>query len=225
MHNRKPAVAGVILDMDGVLCDSEPFICEAAVRMFRQRHHVDVKPEDFLPFVGAGENSYLGGVAAKHGVKLDLVADKKLTYDIYLDIIRGRLKPLPGAREFVDGCRGCGLKLAVASSADLVKVKGNLFELGLTADAFDACVNGQEVENRKPAPDIFELAASRLGLACDRCIVVEDAPNGIRAGKTAGARCLGLTTSFSIKDLQRAGADWIARDLSDVPSDVLRLLG
>ena len=58
---------GVIFDMDGVLLDSEPFICKAACMMFAERG-LAVKPEDFLPFVGAGENRYIGGVAEKYGL-------------------------------------------------------------------------------------------------------------------------------------------------------------
>lgn len=208
---------GVIFDMDGVLCDSEPFICEAAIRMFRQRHGTTVKKEEFIPFVGAGENRYLGGVAEKHGVNLDLEPDKKLTYDIYLEIIRGRLQPLPGVREFIARCRRHGLKLAVATSADRIKLDGNLREIGLPAETFDACVNGLEVEKKKPHPEIFLKAAERLGIEARDCLVVEDAPNGIRAAKAAAAACLGLTSSFTPAQLQEAGADWIALDLAHVP--------
>ena len=60
----------VLFDMDGVLCDSERFICEAAIEMFKRRHGVQVRAEDFLPFVGSGENRYLGGVAEKYGVQI-----------------------------------------------------------------------------------------------------------------------------------------------------------
>src|SRR5208283_2671775 len=105
-----PRFRGVVFDMDGVLCDSEPFICEAATRMFRERHNIEVTGDDFLPFVGAGENRYLGGVAEKYGVRLDLESDKKRTYQIYLDIIRGRLQPLAGVREFISRCRQLGMK-------------------------------------------------------------------------------------------------------------------
>ena len=207
--------------MDGVLCDSEPFICEAACRMFAERHGVTVSPEDFLPFVGAGENRYLGGVAEKHGVKLDLEPDKARTYAVYLEIIKGRLGPLPGVIEFVRECRRRGLKLAVATSADRVKLEGNLREIGLPIETFDVTVNGLQIERKKPHPDIFQLAAKRLGLSPETCLVVEDAPNGVQAAKAAGCKCLGLTTSFSESLLRQAGADWIAPNLASVPKKVL----
>ena len=88
---------GLIFDMDGVLVDSEPFICEAATRMFEQTYSLAVKKEDFIPFVGAGEDRFIGGVAEKYGVRQTMPRDKERTYAIYLEIIRGRLKPLPGA--------------------------------------------------------------------------------------------------------------------------------
>lgn len=205
----------VIFDMDGVLCDSEPFICEAACRMFQELYGVKVSPEDFLPFVGAGEDRYLGGVAEKHGVKLDPVRAKADTYRIYLQIIRGRLQPLRGAREFVQRCKRQGKRVAVASSADRIKVDGNLAQIGLAPATFDALVCGEDVSRKKPAPDIFLLAARRLGVEPARCLVVEDAPNGVRAAKAAGARCLGVTSSFSAQALRDAGADLLAPDLAD----------
>ena len=213
-------IEAIVFDMDGVLCDSEPFICEAAAQMFLERHKVTVRHLDFLPFVGAGENRYLGGVAELHGVRLALDEDKRFTYNRYLQLIRGRLKPLAGAREFVAFARKSGLKLAVATSADLVKLEGNLREIGLPASSFDATVNGLEVADRKPAPDLFLEACRRLGAEPGRSLVVEDAPNGIKAGKAAGCWCLGLTTSFPESVLRDAGADWIAPDLASFPEQI-----
>jgi len=216
MNDTTTEVRGVIFDMDGVLCDSEPFICEAACRMFAELHGVEVSPEDFIPFVGAGENRYLGGVAEAHGVTLDLERDKARTYEIYLQIIQGRLQPLPGVREFIAACRAAGLKLAVATSADYVKMVGNLTELSLPPETFDECVNGLDVTHKKPHPEIFLLAASRIGLPAERCVVVEDAPNGVQAAKSAGSACLALTSSFSEAQLRAAGADWVVPDLAGV---------
>ncbi len=204
----------IIFDMDGVLCDSEPFILEAAMWMFETSYNTKVVAEDFLPFVGAGEDRYLGGVAEKYGITLDLKADKASVYARYLTVIKGRLQSMNGVKEFIALCRQHKLKLAVATSADLIKMEGNLQEIGLPRETFDTCVNGLDITNKKPDPEIFLTAAARLNLPATDCIVIEDAPNGIQAAKAAGARCLGLTSSFSETELKATGADWIAKDLS-----------
>jgi sugar-phosphatase len=102
---------------------------------------------------------------------------------------------------------------------------GNLKQIGLGVEAFDVCINGLEVEHKKPSPEIFLKAAEAMGLPGSKCLVVEDAPNGVQAAKAASCLCLGLTTSFSCEDLRRAGADWIAPDLSDVPQGLRDRLG
>jgi len=159
-------------------------------------------------------------VAARYGVQLDIDADKRRTYEIYLEIIRGRLQPLAGVHAFLAACRQRGLKLAVATSADRVKMEGNLREIGVPADRFDACITGSDIERKKPHPDIFLRAAERLGLPAEACLVVEDAPNGVQAAKAAGAPCLALTSSFGADELRTAGADWVAPDLAHVPDDL-----
>jgi HAD superfamily hydrolase (TIGR01509 family) len=209
---------GVIFDMDGVLVDSEPFIKEAGVRMFAEKGYT-VRAEDFNPFIGTGEDHLLGAVAEKYGMPFDARRDKARTYAIYLELIRGRLRPLPGVFSFLGECRSRPLKLAVASSADSVKVEGNLREIGLPPDTFDAIVNGSQVERKKPAPDIFLTAARRLGLPPETCLIVEDAVAGVAAAKAAGARCLALTTSFPADRL--TAADWIVADLAHAPTDIL----
>lgn len=211
-------IRAIIFDMDGVLVDSEPFILEAATRFFAECG-LTVQPEDFTPFVGAGENRYIGGPAEKYGFPIDIDEAKARTYAIYDEITRGRLAPLPGAREFITEARRLGIRLAVASSADPVKIGINLREIGIPAEAFDAVVSGLDVEHKKPAPDIFLAAADRLGVPPAECVVVEDAVNGVAAARAAGMRCLGLTTSFTSEQL--AGADWIASDLSGIsPGDL-----
>jgi HAD superfamily hydrolase (TIGR01509 family) len=212
-------IKGVIFDMDGVLVDSEAFICEAAVKMFAEMGYT-VQPDDFLPFVGTGENRYVGGVAEKYGVpNFDTEKSKARTYQIYGEIVKGRLEPLAGVNEFISKARARGLKLAVASSADAVKVEINLREIGLSPETFDAVINGLDVERKKPSPDIFLLAAKKLGLSATECLVVEDAVNGVEAAKSAGAKCLALTKSFSADEL--AGADWFAPNLAGAPDECL----
>jgi len=216
---REGSLDAVLFDMDGVLVDSEAFIAEAAAAMFAERHGVAVPVEDFRPFVGMGEDRYLGGAAEKHGVALDLPSDKERTYAIYGEIVRGRLGELPGAKAFVRECRARGLKTALATSADRVKMEANFREIGFAEADFDATVNGLEVERKKPFPDIYLEAARRLGATPGRCLVVEDALSGVKAGKAAGCRCLGIASSLSEEELREAGADYAAPDLARADLD------
>jgi beta-phosphoglucomutase len=213
-------IDAVIFDMDGVLVDSEEFICQAACSMFKELG-LDVKARDFKDFVGTGEDRYIGGVAEKYNFDIDLPWAKKRTYQIYLDIIKGQLKPLAGVKEFISSCQEAGLKLAVASSADSIKVRGNLEETGLAFETFGAVITGSDIEKKKPEPDIFLLAAEKLGVEPSRALVIEDAPSGVEAAKAAGCRCLAITSSFSKERL--AKADYHSADLRVVPGEVYSL--
>ena len=203
--------------MDGVLCDSEAIISEAAVQLFQEVYQCTVQPEDFKPFVGAGEMRFVGGVAEKYGIVAEFPRDKLKIYEIYLGMIPGRLQPLTGSVAFVRECRRRGLRTAVASSADRIKVDGNLAELGLPPEEFDACVTGSDVTRHKPDPEVFLMAAERVGVPPGNCLVLEDAENGVRAAKAAGCHCLGITSSFDAAALVRAGADWTAANLAEAP--------
>jgi beta-phosphoglucomutase len=211
-------IQGVLFDMDGVLVDSESFICKAAILMFRELGYT-VTPQDFLPFVGMGENRYIGGVAEKYGIIIDIERVKARTYEIYGEIARNNLSPLPGSIEFIGKCRKKGLRLALATSADNIKMKINLREIGLSAGTFNVIITGLDVKRKKPFPDIYQKAAESLGLKTGVCLVVEDAVSGIEAGKAAGCRCLAVTTSFDAGKLE--DADWICDSLLNVPEEVL----
>lgn len=210
--------------MDGVLCNSEPFLFEAAKVMFSERYGIEVEASDFRPFVGTGEDRYLSGVAKSYNIALDLPSDKDYTYQIYLREIAGRLEPLSGVREFVADCRIFGLRLAVATSADRIKMEGNLRQIGLPPELFDSCITGSEVEQKKPDPAIFLTAAQALGCPGRTCLVVEDAPVGVVAAARAGSLCLGISSTFPAAELISVGADWVVPNLTAIPADLLDLL-
>jgi HAD superfamily hydrolase (TIGR01509 family) len=212
------SVHAVIFDMDGVLTDSEPLISAAAVAMFREQD-LAVTPEDFHPFVGMGENRYLGGVAEKYGRLLDIPMAKKRTYEIYLELVPTRLNAFPGAVELVRACRKAGLRVAVASSADWIKIEANLRKIGLPPELWDAIVTGDDVEHKKPAPDIFLAAAQRLGLAPSECVVIEDAVNGVQSAKSAGMRCVAVAQTFRAEALQEA--DLVKPSIGDLKLEEL----
>lgn len=197
-------IRGVIFDMDGVLVDSEPLINRAAVAMFHEAGHARIVGEDFTPFIGAGEDRYIGGVAEQYGIPLDVAAAKARTYAIYLAWFVQELDPYPGARELVERCRATAAQVAVASATDRVRLEANLDRAGLPVGTWDAVVCGEDVTNKKPAPDAFLLAARRLGLQPTACVVIEDSRNGVAAAKAAGMRCVAVAQTFPATELRDA---------------------
>ena len=216
-------IRAVIFDMDGVLVDSEKLINIAAITMFKEKGLI-VQPDDFLPFVGAGEDRYIGGVAERYGFPLDGPAAKQRTYEIYLELAPSQLDVFPGTLDLLHACRQAGLLIAVASSADEIKVRANLQTIGLPLDFWNTIVVGEDALRKKPAPDAFLFAANKLGVMPSECVVVEDAVNGVQAAKAAGMRCVAVATSFSPDRLQEA--DVVRDSLAEVSlSDLAPHLG
>jgi len=173
-----------------------------------------VQPDDFLPFVGTGEDRYIGGVANKYGIGLDIPQAKKRTYEIYLSLVPTKLHAFAGARELVLACKQAGLRVAVASSADLIKIEANLGKIGLPPGQWDAVISAEDVVNKKPAPDIFLAAARKLGITPAECAVIEDAVNGVQAAKAAGMRCVAVAQTFPADKL--AAADLVRLTVGEV---------
>jgi beta-phosphoglucomutase len=109
-----------------------------------------------------------------------------------------------------------GFRLAVASSASKATAKMFLERNGLT-EKFECVVFGEDVRKAKPAPEIYELACRKMGLAPSECLVIEDAVSGVKAGKAAGATVWGIPTTCAAEDLLAAGADRVIDRLSDLP--------
>ena len=180
-------INSVIFDMDGVLVDSEEVIEAAAIKGLSE-FGVSAKHEDFIPFVGAGENRYVGGVAEKYGVPFSLEM-KARVYEIYVEMVPEKLKVYDGIVQLLSDLKARSFKLALASSADQIKVDANLKAAGINKEIFSSIVCGEDVILKKPFPDVFLKAASMMGSIPADCVVVEDAINGIRAAKAAGMSC------------------------------------
>ena len=149
----------VLFDMDGVLVDSEPIINAAAIRALAE-FGIQARPEDFKPFVGAGEDRYVGGVAELHG-QTYLPEMKRRTYDWYLKLLpsMGRRFPARGIWSSVYAGKALPARWPPVPT---VKVEANLTQvLGVPLDGFAGSVTGEDVIRRKPYPDIFLEAARR----------------------------------------------------------------
>ena len=211
-------IKGILFDMDGVLIDSEYYTAEASIQFFLKKGF-EVKQEDFYPFYGTGEKGYFLGVAEKFGIPFELEKDKIKIYDLFKEMATGKVEAMPGVYNFIDQCKKRNLLMAVATSAGSYKMNINLEILNLKDGVFDALVSGEDIINNKPNPEIFIEAAKRLNLRPEHCLVVEDAPSGVQAAKEAGCKCMALLTTFNKEELKEA--DWIVKDLTEAPLDIL----
>ena len=205
------AYKAVLFDMDGVLVDSENVITKAAILGLRE-FGVDAAAEDFKPFTGMGEDRFIGGVAEKHGAAF-VPEMKTRVYEIYLEIVADEIYVYSGTKPALEHLVRNGVKIAVASSADMVKVRANLAIAGIDMASFATVLTGDDVKNKKPNPDIYLRAAANCGESAADCLVVEDAVSGVVAAKRAGCACAAVMTSFDEKTLKEAGADYVIEDI------------
>ena len=205
----------VLFDMDGVLIDSEEYMAKTGVRALK-KYGIDAKESDFAEFVGCGENRYVGGVAEKYGVPYRTEM-KDYLYECYGEHVKEEANIPDVVLDVLHTLRSRGYKLAVCSSADRVKVLMNLGAIGAEETLFDHLVTGTDIKNPKPDPEIYQTGAASLGLSPAECIVVEDAPSGIRAAHAAGIQAIGLATSFPAEYLrEQAQPDYLLPDLKSI---------
>jgi len=211
------AIKGVIFDLDGVLVDTVPVHFSAWSRMFEEygydfdnrlyRRLVDGRPR----FDGAR------AVMVNHSEpEIREAADKKNEY--YVDAIdRGEFKVFEAAIVLVRQCLESGYLLAAASSS--ANVRTVLEKAGLL-EAFPVVIGGDDVENGKPNPDIFLIAAEGLGLTVEECIVIEDSSSGVQAAKNGGFYCVGLQHEGHDGELD--AADEIVSSLTDLRIELIK---
>lgn len=176
---------GVVFDCDGTLVDSEPLSGEAWRRVLAP-YGYELTEGDLAACVGrpyAATHAYLARrVALPDADAVWPVLSREL-----FALIDSSLEPFEDALEAVEELRARGVPIAVASSSVRERLDRTLARAGLE---FEITIAGDEVEHGKPAPDMFLLAAERLGVA--RCVVVEDSPPGVQAGIAAGMPTLAV---------------------------------
>jgi len=209
----------ILFDMDGVLTDTEPVILKAAIAGLKD-YGVNAKPEDFIPFVGRGEDLYIGGVAEKYGKKY-ILEMKKHVYDVYLQILPEMIEPIPGVNKLLEQLHDNNIKMAVATSADYIKMKANLEAIKVPLSWFDVIITGENVINKKPNPEIYLKAAKKININPEDCIVVEDAIHGVEAAKSAGCKCIAVASSFPKEELTNAGADITLDNFAQITLEML----
>ena len=176
-------VSGCIFDMDGLLFDTER-IFQNYWRAIAAERGI-VLADSFITEITGTSGEMMNRILKKYYHTED---GGEIQKDCKERVLRHLAKDIPvktAAVEILGRCRMLGIKTAVASSSPLRQIENNLENAGME-NCFDAIVSGDEVEKGKPAPDIFLLAAKRIGVPPGECTVFEDSPHGIEGALRAG---------------------------------------
>ena len=186
-RSRQPApIEALILDMDGLLVDSETVSGEA-LRLFLCGHGHEMLPSTLEGTLGRRLPEAVAFVAAAYDLRGPL-EELVVAYDaMRLGALRGNVIAMPGAFALLDWAAAKGLPRALATSSFRGHAEVSLAGAALMG-RFDVEVTGDEVQFGKPAPDLFLLAAERLGVLPQSCVVFEDTPAGLEAAARAGMR-------------------------------------
>lgn len=189
-NGKNHAIQAVIFDLDGVLMDSE-WISFLVWREIAQNHGGTLRSEHYPTMVGMTAEETAEYVMQVSGARFDLEETVSYIWREVTARISAGITPLPGACELLIELAQRGLPLAIASNSPTAYIHNALSGLGM--DRFFQAVAGvDEVEQGKPAPDVYLLAAARLGAAPDACLAVEDSLVGSQAALAAGMRVLAV---------------------------------
>lgn len=208
-------IRAVLFDLDGVIVDSEPLHVKALDLTCRHFGFV-LLPEDIVRFKGVTEKQaarYFFNGSEQAASKIEeFIAFKSR---LYAQSIVQELELIEGAVHFIHRCRAAGWRIALTTSALPENVESVLQKFQL-ASCFEAVVSGGEVTHSKPHPEPYLKTAKKLDIEPQHCLVIEDSVNGVRSGKSAGCRVIGLTTTFSHNELEMAGADFVVDSFADM---------
>ena len=188
----------VIFDMDGVLIDSEP-IHVAIEKKLYAKLGIDVPEALHRSFMGASNDFMYSDLRSRFNLK-ESVKELKEKDELFRSDYFNHLDTIPlneGLISLLGEIKTAGLKLAVATSSS-PKIANILLNKCGIASFFDAIVTTSEAGKSKPSPDVYLLAAQKIGVLPENCIVFEDSPNGLIAAKSAGMFCLVIQSDDEI---------------------------
>jgi len=204
------AIRAILWDMDGVIVDSMDYHYRAFRGVLSAYGRALSRDEYFGELIGLRNDAIFSRLLGPLRVE-EVSSLKSAKEGAYRRLIAGHVEALPGALDLIALARKAGLHQAIVSSTPRGNIALILQSLGIE-EAFDVVVGEEDALRGKPDPEGFLVAASRLGVAPALCVVIEDAPEGIAAGKAAGMRCIAVTTTRAAENLSRADLVVASRD-------------
>ena len=189
--------------MDGVLVDSEPFHIEIEKRLF-ELNHLSISPEEHHRYMGVASDVMWRGIAKNHSLNLpvETLIEQNRTETIRFFTEVKEIPLMPGIVNLLERLKKMNFSMAVASSSYPEVIELILQRTGLLP-YFQVIVSSEEAGKSKPEPDVYLLAAKRLGVNPSDCLVIEDSANGIRAALAANMRCIAFEGPGANPDKQK----------------------
>lgn len=215
MHLKIPPFEAVIFDMDGVLVNSEPFYVEVEQTNFKMLG-LNITEDEHKTYQGTATDRMWQIIKEKYGVSQAVEELVEMTNSIVTPYFASLeiIESMPGVEQLIKRLAKEKIPMALASSSYPDVIEIILQKTGIKS-YFDVVVDSQMAGASKPEPDIFLLAAQKLGLPPDKCIVIEDSANGIQAAKSAGMYCIAFAGPGS--ELQdQSHADRIISDFNEL---------
>lgn len=213
----------VIFDMDGVIVDNHQYHLKSWLSFF-EKHNISMSEDEYKQKVNG---------RPMQEVILDLF-DKDMSPEqasalgnekeiLYRDMYRKDIKPAAGLKQFLDILVQNNIPRAVATSAPPANVQFTMENTGL-ATYFPAIVDGTMVHKGKPDPEVYLIAAKKLNMPPEQCIVFEDAMLGIQSGKNAGMKVVGVATTHTRQELEQANTDLVIGNFENLRIEQLKAL-
>ncbi len=212
---------GVIFDMDGVLIDSYRAHLQSWQVLAREEG-LTISQQQFAEQFGRTSRECIGIWWGDRYQEDDFPALSGRKEAAFRQIVAHENPAMPGIHELLDGLSQAGFALAVGSSGPPENINLVLDRLG-ERTTFAAVVTGDDVERGKPDPQVFLIAAARLGISPSRCVVIEDAPAGIEAAHAGQMMAVGLA-STGRRPEELSAADLVVRSLAELNPQLLQQL-
>lgn len=203
-----------IFDMDGVIIDSEPIHFDVDVQTMKHFGKAITK-EELEKFVGMTNPEMWKVIKEDYQLQQTVAEIIEHQLSSKITLLQGiQIEPIEGIRDLLTSLKNNQIPIGIASSSPRIFIEEVLKKFDLSS-YFDCVVSGEEVNQGKPAPDVYMEAASLLGVDPKDCVVVEDAKHGVAAAKAAGMTCFGYVNENSgHQDLSKA--DFIIHAISEI---------
>ncbi|MDP7282339.1 MAG: HAD family phosphatase [Candidatus Undinarchaeales archaeon] len=204
----------VIFDMDGVIVYTLDHHYAAWTELLAKQN-IEFSRTEFNNLIGQSSQAFIQSLRIKglKGPENNLVEEKD---KLYLEKFKDKAPPLvDGFLQLIDDIKDADFKTAIATSEPINIMNAVMLEYALL-NKFDVFVTSDDVKNLKPDPEIYLLAVDKLNVPSQNCMVFEDSLSGVTAAKSADMYCIALTTSYSDEELEKAGADKIIKDFTEI---------